>query len=138
MKNVLLILAWTAGAYFAGCMMLEAILRALGHKLTASAYMFYAPAVTLWLIGLATSGLALRWSYSSVQRHFWPAAISSALAIGISCTGLTRIHIVSTTTTNGQVSWQIRSWWFFIAPLILGVLALTFTLWRRGRSNVVV
>jgi hypothetical protein len=138
MKRVLWLLVWTAGAYFAGLMILKAALIALGRTLYLSSYTFYAPAVVLWLMCIAPTLLALHWSFISIPRRFWPAAVSSALAIGISCSGLKRIHIVSTTTVNGHITSRFEFKWLFVASLVLAALTLAYTFWKRRQSNTII
>jgi hypothetical protein len=130
--HLLAIIILTAAAYFSSWILLDAILNALGNKLYASAIIFYSPALALWFIALTASLLALQRASSSTHPTFWPAAIFSTLAIGVSATGLTRIHIVSTQTVNGQLRRGIESWWFFTATLLLGLLALA---WSHCKSR---
>jgi hypothetical protein len=135
MKRVFWLLVWTAGAYFAGLIILHASLIAMGRTLYLSSYTYYAPAVALWLMGIASALLALHWSFISIPRRFWPAAVSSALAIGISCSGLKRIHIVSTTTVNGHITSRFEFRWLFVASLVLASLTLAYSFWKQRKPN---
>jgi hypothetical protein len=135
LKRSLLLLASGVGAYLAGVLMVKTLLIVLARKLSGSPYAFFAPAIGLWLMGISATLLSLFWSFVSNPRRFWPAAIWSALAIGFSCSGLTQIHIVSTTTVNGQVTSHIESKWFFLASLALGLLLLGNALWKARGSN---
>ncbi|HVM60694.1 MAG TPA: hypothetical protein VMV72_07490 [Verrucomicrobiae bacterium] len=150
----------TAAAWFASWILLDAMVIALGKKLYASTLIFYSPAIVIWLIALTAAILALnravvltkaesraaRPDVSSVAlakeeapvRHSLDDGgsakadiIYSTLAIGVSLTGLTHIHIVYAQVVNGHLRHGIASWWFFTITLLLGLLALARQLFRR-------
>jgi hypothetical protein len=87
-----------------------------------------------WLMSIVACVLALRWSFLSMQGRFWPAVILSSLAVVIGYLGITRIHIIHSQTVNGQLQWHFDSRWFFLVPLLLGALALIYTIWKGQRS----
>lgn len=134
MKKALLLLASIAGGYFGGILILRTILRTVGPQLYQSVSIF-APAAILWLLALAALALGLRRLVTSGPRNIWRAAISSAVAIGISCSGLTEIHLSSTTTVNGRVTSHIESKWFFWASLALSLATFTYALWRSRKPT---
>jgi hypothetical protein len=88
----------------------------------------------LWLAGIAACVLAFRWSFLANGRRFWPAAILSILALVIGYLGLTRFSISASKTVNGEVQWRFDSKWFFIGSLVLGGLALAYTLWKGRKA----
>jgi hypothetical protein len=87
-----------------------------------------------WLATVAASVLAFRWSFPSIHRRFWTGGVLSIMAIGSSYWGLTRIHIDWSQTVNGHLQWRFDSGWFFTASLVLGLLALAHSLWKRWKS----
>jgi hypothetical protein len=89
---------------------------------------------TLWLAGVAACVLAFRWSFVANRRRFWPAVILSILALVIGYLGLTRFRVSASKTVNGVVQWRFDSKWFFIGSLLLGALALVYTLWKGRKA----
>jgi len=98
-----------------------------------SFYFLIGIAATLWLITLAAGLLALRWSFLGGDRRFLAGVILSALAIASSYLGVTRLRITGSQTVNGHLRWRIDSKWFFMASLVLGVVALAHTLWKKWK-----
>src|SRR5262245_11708091 len=88
-----------------------------------------------WLITLAASVLAFRWSFTSIQRRFWLCVGLSVASIIGSCWALTRLHLAWSQTVNGERQWLVDSNWFFTLTLVLGALALVSTLWQRRKLN---
>jgi hypothetical protein len=91
-------------------------------------------AAAQWLITIVACVFALYWSCIGNPRRFWLGVILTISAIVSSYLGLTRFHITGSQTVNGQLQWRLDSNWFFTASLVLGVLALALTLWKRWRS----
>jgi len=88
-----------------------------------------------WLMLLAVCLLALRWSFTSIQRRFWVCLMFSVVTMLCSWWGLTRFHLAWSQTVNGKRQWFVDSSWFFTLTLALGALALACTLWQRRKQN---
>jgi len=101
------------------------------HHTLMSVYVFIAVVLTHWLLTVAACVLVCIWSRS--RRRFWPCIILSVLAFLSSYYGVTRIRVTSSQTVNGHLQYYIDSRWFFIASLVLSVLALAYTLWKKWR-----
>jgi hypothetical protein len=86
----------------------------------------------VWLFGLAAGLIALSLG-GAAQERFRAALCWSILALAIGCLGMTLFHIRYSRTVNGS-GWSIDSKWFFLAPLLLGVVSLSLTLWKWRRS----
>ena len=133
MRKAASILLWTVltlsvGFFMAGYFALHVALVSPHPGLT------YAMFTLHWLATIVACMLAFGWSFSSIQPRLWVGVVLSITAIGSSYWGLTRIHIIWSQTVNGHLQWRFDFGWFFTAPLVLGVLALAYTLWRRWRS----
>ena len=94
---------------------------------------FVAVAAAFWLAGLVCSGAALIFSRPKAPRRFWAPVILAVVALAIGYLGL-HTHITYSRTVNGH-GWSLDSRWFFVAPLVLGAVALALTLWRRYKSD---
>jgi hypothetical protein len=100
-----------------------------------SVHVFIGVVLTHWLLTIAACVLVFFWSVS--RRRFWPCIIFAFLAFLSSYYGVTRISIVSSQTVNGHLQYRIDSKWFFTASLMLSLLALAYTLWKRWRAPYV-
>jgi len=98
-------------------------------------YAMFAVPAGLWLASIVACVVAFRWSFLSVSKRFWPAAILSLSALLLAYLGMTRFRIVSTTTVNGQVKWRFDSSWLFVSSLVLGATVLVYTIWKRTRTT---
>ena len=135
MRTIASIIFWTVlalsvGGFLAGYVALKVA------RVSPQPGLTYAMFAAHWLATIAACVLAFQCSFPSIQHRFWAGVVLSILAIGSSCWGLTRIHITWSQTVNGQLRWRFDSGWFFTASLVLGVLALVYTLWKRWRSFV--
>jgi hypothetical protein len=86
-------------------------------------------ATAFWLISMVACALAFRWSFLSIPNRFVAALILSAGALVIGYLGLT--HFDASKTVNGHLLWRVESRWFFIATIVLGLLSLVYTFWKR-------
>jgi hypothetical protein len=82
-----------------------------------------------WILSLTAGLLAWRWGWRRPVRRIWLALGMALFAILIGWLGFTRLRLSYSRTTNGQ-GWTIDSKWFFLASLILGVVALLVLLWN--------
>ena len=90
-------------------------------------------AADLWLVSMGGCVLAFRWSWLSVPGRFWAAVILSVAALVLGYLGMTRFHVVSSKTVNGQLQWRFDSHWFFIVTLLFATLTLAYTLWKQRK-----
>jgi hypothetical protein len=97
-------------------------------------YVLFAVAAVLWLFSVALGAVSLYCAWVPGRGHFPLAVVCSLLALLIGCLGTFLFHVTYSRTVNNS-SWSLDSRWFFIVPLVLGVLALALALWRRTRSN---
>ena len=88
-----------------------------------------------WLASMAFAFLAIGWSLFAARAKTLPAGILSLLAVIIGCLGSTRFHLSWTAWANGKLQYHYDTRWFFIAPLVLGVLALACTVWKKVKSG---
>src|SRR5512132_161070 len=88
--------------------------------------------VGLWLVASATSLVALWWSIRISPRRFTPAIIASAFALLLGYIGATRIHVAYSVTSDNS-HWGVDSRWFFIVPLVVGLLSVVLALVNRKR-----
>ena len=96
-------------------------------------YILAAVAAAVWLAGMMCGALALRWSCCEIPRRFTASVILAAVALGVGYLGL-HSHITYSRTVNGR-GWSIDAKWFYLAPLVLGAVALGLALWRRFRPQ---
>ncbi len=88
-----------------------------------------------WLISMASSLLAIRWSLFAARARILPAAILSLSALAIACLGSTHFYMTWESWTNGQLQHDYDTRRFFIAPLVLASFALVCTAWKKVRSS---
>lgn len=97
-------------------------------------YALFAVAAILWLFSLAACAVALLCCCFPGRRRSTIAIVLSGLAILIGYLGTAQFHVTYSRTVNNS-HWSIDSRWFFIAPLVLGALALALAIWRRSRAG---
>jgi hypothetical protein len=88
-----------------------------------------------WLAGVASAVLAIWWSLFAARGRILTAAILSLSALTIGFLGSTHFHLTWTAWANGQLQYHYDTRWFFIAPLVLGVFALTCTVRKKVRAS---
>ena len=97
-------------------------------------YVMAGIAAVLWLFSLAACVVAILCSISPTPRRFWLAVALSGLATLIGLLGTMQFHVTYSRTVNNS-HWSLDSRWFFIVPLVLGVLSLGLAIWRRSKSK---
>ncbi len=97
-------------------------------------YILCAVVAAAWLIGLAVGFVALGWSVA-VRKRLWPALVMSILAVAIGWLGLMFFHVRYSKTVNGS-GWTLDSKWFFLAPLVLGLVSLLLTVWKWRKTSL--
>ncbi len=88
-----------------------------------------------WLICMASSVLAIRWSLFAARGRILPAAILSLSALIIAYLGSTHFYMTWESWTNGRLQYHVDTRRFFIVPLVLGAFALVCTVWKKARSS---
>ncbi len=94
-------------------------------------------ALLLWLAGVAMAIralLACRRPFGS-SRSFGTALFLSLLSSAIGFSGWHWVRLGYKKTVNGKVLWDLDSRWFFLALLILGLLALVALVSRRLQGS---
>jgi hypothetical protein len=92
-----------------------------------------AVAAVLWLASLVCAALAIGFSRGNPPRRLGAAIILAVVALVTGCLGM-QMHITYSRSVNGH-GWSLDSRWFFIAPLVLGAVALALALGRRCKSD---
>lgn len=92
-------------------------------------YLLAAVAVVVWLLAVGCGLVALR--FGGQPRRFGAAIALGIVALGIGFLGR-NFHLSYSQTVNGR-GWRVDSSWFFWAPLVIGIVALALTLWRRWK-----
>ena len=100
-------------------------------RIAMTLHLFCAIAATLWLIGLGACFIAWRWSRRAVPHRFWAALMLSFVSLSISYLGLTRFPIVLSNDVDSPTKWHVDSAWFFNFSLLLGIITIGYTLWKR-------
>ncbi len=75
-----------------------------------------------WLISMALCALAIWWSLFAARGRVLRAALLSLSALAIAFVGSTRVYVTSKAWANGQLQYHYDTRWFFLAPLVLGLL----------------
>jgi hypothetical protein len=83
----------------------------------------------LWLASLAACAIAF------FARRFLTSLILCLTALAFGYLGLTHYQLKASKTVNGQLVWSLNSHWFFVATVILALLALAYTVWRHRKAN---
>ena len=98
-------------------------------------------AVVIWLVTFACSVLAIVLASLARGRNLsWSAFLAVAAAV-VSIMGLTAwtpfgfFPEFGYTWSNGPFEVSVRSGWFFLVPLLVGVLALFVAGWKHRRRN---
>jgi hypothetical protein len=130
MRKIASIILWAVFVLSVGLFMAGFFAIRVAH-IIPDAGLIYGMLAAHWVATIAACVLALRWSFSSIQRRFWFSLGLSLLALASSYWGFTCIRISWTQTTNGRSQCLFDSRWFFTASLVLAALALVFTLWKR-------
>ena len=98
-------------------------------------------AVIIWLLTFVGSVWAIVLALAARPRHLrWSAclAITASLVSTMGLTAWTPFGFfpeVGYTWSNGSLEVSIRSGWLFVAPLMLGSIALLLALWKRSTQN---
>ena len=88
-----------------------------------------------WLASMALAVLGIRCSLFAAGGRILTAAILSLSALTIGLLGSTQFHLTWTAWANGQLQYHYDTRWFFIAPLVLGAIALACTVRKKVRSS---
>jgi len=93
-------------------------------------------AATVWLLSCGASLMALYWNViAGMQR--WRAAFGlSCIALLIGYLGWSRIQLHASKTVNGHLEWSFNSRWFFIVAMVLGAVALAWSIWNWRKARV--
>lgn len=95
----------------------------------------YGVTAAVWLFSLAAALAGLWCSVRPGRRRRSAALLLSCLALAVSYLGLSRFHLAVSQTTNGRLDWSLNSKWFFLASLLIGVVALILTLWNWRKAS---
>jgi hypothetical protein len=96
-------------------------------------YILFGVIALVWLVALVAGLVALTWSITARER-LRPALILSTVALGIGSLGMMIFHVRYAKTVNGS-GWSIDSKWFFLVPVLLGVVSLSLSLWKWMKSR---
>jgi threonine/homoserine/homoserine lactone efflux protein len=100
-----------------------------------SPYLEYGLLAGVWLAGVVACIVAIRWSHLSARGRSMPAIVLSIAALAIAYFGTAKFGVTSTTTDDaGHVRSHFDSRWLFMGLLVLGAVALVYTIWRKWRS----
>lgn len=94
---------------------------------------FAGVAAAFLLASVVCAALAIRFGLRPAPNRFWASVVLALVALGIGSLGM-RTHITYSRTVNGH-GWTLDSKWFFLAPLILGAVALVLAIWRRSQRQ---
>lgn len=83
----------------------------------------------LWLASLVACAIAF------FARRFLTSLILCLTALAFGYLGLTHYQLKASKTVNGQLVWSLNSHWFFVATVVLSLLALAFTVWKHRKAN---
>ncbi len=93
-------------------------------------FLIFAGVAAAFLVAsVVCAALAIRFGLRPAPSRFWASVVLALVALGIGSMGM-QTHITYSRTVNGH-GWSLDSRWFFLAPLVLGAVALVLAIWRR-------
>ncbi len=86
-----------------------------------------------WLLAMTAGSLSIRWTFRAIPQRFVPAVICAILGFLIGYFGMTRFRVEVSQKVNGQVQWHFDSKWWFLVPMLFGLVALGYAIWKRSK-----
>lgn len=104
-------------------------------------YIMLTIAIMAWLVSMACSALAIVFAVLDPLRRFRLSLILAGIAMGFGYLGFGHwtpfsfFPQIGYTWSSGDVQISLSSSWFFLAPLVLGTMAMVLAIGNRRRLS---
>ena len=106
-----------------------------------SLYTLLAIVIVAWLVSMASAAVAFVFAALDPLRRFRLSLILAGIAMGIGYLGFghgtpfSPFPQIGYARSSGDVQFSLSSSWFFLAPLVLGAMAMVLAIRNRRRLS---